>query len=101
MRLSGFILTKQTAFGRRPSRCVHSWGKIRLWPWAKWGWISNEARHRGTCSCLHFESKCAGNEPSHVVATAEQLADLYGVSLAELTESVSCNAERLFEWSAA
>jgi TatD DNase family protein len=38
------------------------------------------------------------NEPAHVVATAETLADVRGVSYAELERTVEANARALFGW---
>jgi TatD DNase family protein len=38
------------------------------------------------------------NEPAHVVATAEKLAEVRGVSYAELERTVEANARTLFGW---
>lgn len=38
------------------------------------------------------------NEPAHVVSTAEALAEVRGVSYAQLERTVSANAKRVFEW---
>ncbi len=38
------------------------------------------------------------NQPANVVATAERLADVRGVSYAELEALVEANAERVFRW---
>ena len=38
------------------------------------------------------------NEPANVVATAEALAEVRGVSYAELEATVEANAARVFGW---
>jgi len=38
------------------------------------------------------------NEPANVVATAEAVAEVRGVALAELERTVERNAERVFGW---
>ncbi|MGH2988642.1 MAG: TatD family hydrolase [Solirubrobacterales bacterium] len=38
------------------------------------------------------------NQPANVVATAERLAEVRGVSYEELEETVEANAARVFEW---
>ena len=38
------------------------------------------------------------NEPANVVATAETVADVRGVSYAELEATVEANAARIFGW---